>query len=43
MNTGAYTIEYASPHFNGITPPEIFTIEELQEEVDKKLILMAQQ
>jgi ornithine decarboxylase len=43
MNTGAYTIEYASPHFNGITPPEIFTIEELQEAVDKKLILMAQQ
>jgi ornithine decarboxylase len=43
MNTGAYTIEYASPHFNGITPPEVFTIEELQEAVDKKLALMAQQ
>src|SRR6056297_1594293 len=37
MNTGAYTIEYASPQFNGITPPEVFTIEELQEAVDKKL------
>ncbi|MDK2946786.1 MAG: ornithine decarboxylase [Geotoga sp.] len=43
MNTGAYTIEYASPHFNGITPPEVFTIEELQEAVDKKLALMTQQ
>ncbi|SDC36700.1 type III PLP-dependent enzyme [Geotoga petraea] len=43
MNTGAYTIEYASPHFNGITPPEVFTIEELQEAVDKKLAIMAQQ
>ncbi|MGM0641736.1 MAG: type III PLP-dependent enzyme [Thermotogota bacterium] len=43
MNTGAYTIEYASPHFNGITPPEVFTVEELQEAVDKKLAIMAQQ
>jgi len=43
MNTGAYTIEYASPHFNGITPPEVFTVEELQEAVDKKLAMMAQQ
>lgn len=43
MNTGAYTIEYASPHFNGITPPQVFTIKELEEEVNKKLAIMAQQ
>ncbi|MDN5342187.1 MULTISPECIES: type III PLP-dependent enzyme [Oceanotoga] len=35
INTGAYTIEYASPHFNGITPPKVFTVEELKEELQK--------
>ncbi len=35
INTGAYTIEYASPHFNGITPPELYTVEELEVLVEK--------
>ncbi|BBE30684.1 ornithine decarboxylase [Tepiditoga spiralis] len=37
INTGAYTIEYASPHFNGITPPVVYTIKELEIEVEKYL------
>ena len=37
INTGAYTIEYASPHFNGITPPVVYTIKELEVEVEKHL------
>jgi len=36
VNTGAYTTEYAAPHFNGITPPVVFTLEELKEELSKK-------
>lgn len=36
INTGAYTIEYASPHFNGITPPVVYTVEELEIELNKK-------
>jgi ornithine decarboxylase len=30
INTGAYTLEYASPHFNGITPPKLYTVNELE-------------